>query len=155
MSSQAAKSSNAWTTRRAQAWRKLRGLVLGRQSLGEFANQRVQADAVLAEFLDEPDVVQPFQGPSQRGRCPGLCGVRHSREQTERARRDGRGFGELPRDAEEEPGRLIRLLQGVPLGLQSGRDGGLMNRLEVDDSARFATSVSRVGRQPSSWSRLR
>ena len=65
MSSQAEKSSNAWTTRRAQAWRNAAVSCLGREGLGELADQWVQADAVLEQLLDEPDVVQTLQGPPQ------------------------------------------------------------------------------------------
>ena len=41
----------------------LAGFGLGRESGGEFADEPVQADAVLQELLDEPDVVQTLQCP--------------------------------------------------------------------------------------------
>ena len=111
---------------------KLRGLGFRRQGPGELADQRVQADPLLVQLLDQPDIVQPLEGTLERRRIARPAGQGHAREQAERGDRDGRGLGELPGHPEDKPSRFIAWPQRLPLGLQGRSDGGLVDRLEVD-----------------------
>ena len=110
----------------------LRGLGFRRQGPGELADQRVQADPLLVQLLDQPDIVQPLEGTLERRRIARPAGQGHAREQAERGDRDGRGLGELPGHPEDKPSRFIAWPECLPLGLQGRSDGGLVDRLEVD-----------------------
>ena len=95
----------------------LRGLGFRSQGPGELADQRVQADPLLVQLLDQPDIVQTLEGTlEQRRGIARPAGQRHAREQAERGDRDGRGLGERPGDPEDEPRRFIAWPQVPPTG---------------------------------------
>jgi hypothetical protein len=106
--------------------------ILGRQGGGELADEGVEADAMFEEFFDETSGVQLLQGPPQGRGVTGFAQIGHPGEPAQHRRGNGGRFGELPRHPKQEPNSLVRPPQGVPLGLQGGRDGSGVNRLEVD-----------------------
>src|SRR5271166_1497704 len=110
----------------------LRGLGFRRQGPGELADQWVQADPLLVQLLDQPDIVQTLEGAVERRGIARPAGRGHSREQAERGDRDGHRLGKLAGHPEDKPRRFIAWPEYLPLGLQGRRHGGLVDRLEVD-----------------------